>query len=419
MKLTTGLTVTLACSLMIVGGTVYHFIGPAPGHRSAPLARADDSGSSYEGLANLTDATNLFALEMFANLSGDGGNVFFSPYSMEAAFAMLYEGARGRTADEIRSVFHFTHNDTARRSSFAALYNRYNLESQDYALRTANAVWVQKNYPVLAEYLDVLASYYMASARNVDFIGAAEQARKTINDWVAAQTGGLITELFPKGTLDGSTRLALTNAIYFKGDWLTKFDSSKTKSADFHLDPNRTVQAKMMTIPSKGNIKFNCAETTGLEILELPYEGNRLSMLVLLPDGASTTALEDMLSPDNLSEWRSLLHPREIVVQLPRFEIKCKYDLEEPLKQMGMPSAFGPADFSGINGGHDLFVQTAVHQAYIKVNEEGTEAAAATGIGVSMGVISSFVADHPFIFLIQDRETGNILFMGRVADPTG
>jgi serpin B len=426
-RMAQGLAVVLACSLIVIGGVAYHFLGPAEVDRSAgqprpetpgPLGgRADDNGSTPGDLAFLGDATNLFALEMFANLSGDGGNVFFSPYSMEAAFGMLYEGARGKTADEIRTVFHFAQNDTARRSSFAAFYNRYNIDSEDYSLSTANAVWIQNNYPVLAQYLGVLARYYMAGAANLDFSNAPEQARKTINDWVANQTAGRITDLFPPGSINSMTLLALTNAIYFKGDWVTKFDSKKTKAADFYTANGPTVQVKMMRIPS-GDGFFNFTHTDGVQILRLPYAGDRLSMLFLLPDEYNTKALEKKLTPANLTKWRGELRREELEIKIPRFELKCRYDLKETLNQMGMPSVFGAADFSGMTGKKDLFVGSAVHQAWINVNEEGTEAAAATGIGMMGGMPPSFNADHPFIFMIQDDETGNILFMGKVVDPT-
>jgi serpin B len=419
MKLTTGLTVALACTLMILGGSAYQFLGTPPGHRLTPLARADDSGWSRAGLADISGATNQFALEMYANLSGDGGNVFFSPYSMEAAFAMLYEGARNRTADEIRSVFHFTQDDQLRRASFARMYNAYNPEDPQYVLSTANAVWVQNNSRVLAGYIDTLARYYMASARNVDFLNATEQARQTINGWVAAKTAGRITDLFPSGSLDSLTRLALTNAIYFKGEWVNGFDGSLTRTADFHVDANRTVPVRMMTTSWKDEAKFGFADTLGLQMIRLPYKGDRLSMLVILPTRLSMSEVEGMLSPENLTIWRHELRTEEVRVQLPKFSFKSTYDLKPVLARMGMPSAFEGTDFSGIDGSDDLFVQSAVHQAYIRVNEQGTEAAAATGIGVAAGVPPYFTADHPFIFLIQDDETGNILFMGKVADPTG
>ena len=423
----TGLTVILACSILVTGGTAYYFLGPAhegqsplpaPVDNPGPLAgRADDSGWTEIGVAGLGNATNLFALEMFANLSAGGGNVFFSPYSMEAAFGMLYEGARGRTADEIRSVFHFAQNDTERRSSFAALYNRYNLDIPECLLNTADAVWVQKGFPVLAQYIDVLARHYMAGAANLDFGSAPEQARKTINDWVADQTAGRITDLFPPGSINSMTLLALTNAIYFKGDWVTKFDSKKTKTADFHTANGPTVQVKMMRIPS-GDGFFNYTHMDGVQILQLPYAGDQLSMLVLLPDEYNTKALEQKLSASNLAKWRGELQREEVEIKIPRFELRCRYDLKETLNQMGMPSAFGAADFSGMTGKKDLFVGSAVHQTWISVNEEGTEAAAATGLVMMGGLPPTFNADHPFIFLIQDDMTGNILFMGKVADPT-
>jgi serpin B len=272
----------------------------------------------------------------------------------------------------------------------------------------------------LQQYIGILTRYYIATAANVDFAGAVEQARKTINGWVANCTAGKITDLFPEGSLTPDTVLALTNAIYFKASWLHKFNPANTKQADFSVNPNLTVSVPMMRIPSKDEVHFNYSETNDLQILELPYEGNRLSMLILLPRAPDTVELEKSLTPDNITNWRSWLRPEELEVQLPRFTLKCRYDLKPTLKQMGMPSAFnGSADFSGMDGTQNLFIGTAVHQAYIKVNEEGTEAAAATGVGIRwVGVPQEFIADHPFIFLIQDKETGAILFMGKVVDPT-
>ena len=310
MRMITGLTVVLACSLLVTGGTAYYFLGPATNGRSplpAPVDNdgalagwADDSGWTQRGVTDLCNSTNLFALEMFSNLSAGGGNILFSPYSMEAAFGMLYEGARGRTADEIRSVFHFAQNDTARWSSFAALYNRYCYRSQGYTIDTAKAVWVQTGFAVLAQYLDGLAEYYKAKSANLDFRNAAEAARKTINSWVANRTEGKITELFPPDSINSNTLLALTNAIYFKGEWVTKFDSKKTKTAEFYTANGGTVPVRMMSLPDS-DVKFDYAGEDGLDILRLPYEGDRLSMLILLPRAADTKDLESRLSPANLS----------------------------------------------------------------------------------------------------------------------
>ena len=424
MRFASKMGVVIAVSILITGGTAYQLISPSkykPVSPAAPfVARADDTGYSQEGMENVSQAIDSFTFELFSNLSDNDSNLFFSPYSIETAFAMAYEGARGQTADEMRSVFHFVQDEQVRRSSYAALYNKLNIDAHGFALHTANAVWAQKDYPILQQYIDILTRYYIATAANVDFAGATEQARQTINDWVANQTAGKITDLFPEWSLTSDTVLALTNAVYFKASWLHKFNPSNTRQADFHVNPNLTVQVPMMRIPSKDEVHFNYSGTNDLQILELPYEGNRLSMLILLPRAPDTVELERSLTPDNITQWRAGLRPEGLEVRLPRFTFKCRYDLKPTLIQMGMPSAFdGSADFSGMDGTHNLYIDTAVHQAYITVNEQGTEAGAATGVGVTFaGIPQMFVADHPFIFLIQDQETGAILFMGMVVDPT-
>jgi len=384
--------------------------------------RADDTGATPEDVSSVVNANNQFALDLYSELKDkEEGNIFFSPYSISTALAMTYEGARGKTAEEIQSVFHFPEGNSTRRSSVAAIYNQLNKKDAKYKLHTANALWVQKDYQILKKYLDTIEKYYVGKAKNVDFKGATEEVRKTINRWVENKTNNKIKDLFPRGSLTPLTRLVLTNAIYFKGEWVKQFDKEVTREEKFRIAPNKTVKVPMMRRTDK-EAKFNYAETKDLQILEMLYEGQELSMLVLLPKNNDLKSLEKLLTSEKLNQLKNELKEQRVDVYIPKFTFDSKYFLNENLQEMGMPLAFLPdaADFSGIDGTKDLFIQLVVHQAFVDVNEEGTEAAAATGIGLGITSIPQIVvfrADHPFIFLIQERETGNILFIGRVVNP--
>jgi serpin B len=374
-----------------------------------------------EGIKSVVDANNRFALELYSYIKDDKEeNVFYSPYSIFVALAMTYEGARGQTAEEIQSVFHFPGDDTTRRSSLAAIYNIMNRADAKYTLYTANALWVQKDYQLLEGYLDIINRYYVGKATNVDFRGATEQARETINSWVEEKTNNKIKDLFPLGSLDPLTRLVLTNAIYFNGIWVKQFNPDETKEENFRVSEDQTVKVPMMR-RTDNEAKFNYAEVENLQILEMLYEGEDLSMLILLPKNDNLTSLEDSFTLEKLNQWRNELSEQRVNVFIPKFTFATKYHLNEDLKEMGMPSAFSSiADFSGIDGTRNLFIQNVLHQAFVDINEKGTEAAAATGVVMTLSATSTpvFIADHPFIFVIQEKETGSILFLGRVIDPT-
>jgi serpin B len=389
--------------------------GPGPENSNVTTGDPGD-------LQELVNASNRFALEMFSNLSNAKDNLFFSPYSIFTALGMTYEGARNKTADEIRSVFHFPADDQTRWSLFKALIEKLNANNTGCNLSTANAMWVQQGFHLLQTYIDALETYYKSSAFDVDFAQALEESRLKINYWVENQTNGKIKDLFPAGSLDPATCLVLTNAIYFKGDWLKEFNQSQTEQMAFHPDSTSTVQVQMMVRDDEKS-SFNYADLDGLQALEMKYTGEKLSMLVLLPDGDSTSSIEKAITPQKLSEWRGKLKEQRVDVFFPKFKLDTKYYLKDNLSKMGMPTAFSPAaDFSGIDGQTDLSIALVVHQAYVSADEKGTEAAAATGVSVEFGAIGpshpTFNADHPFIFIIQDRETGNILFMGKMVDPT-
>ncbi len=384
--------------------------------------KVDDTGATPEGIKNVVDANNQFSLELYSNIKDkEEGNIFFSPYSISTALAMTYEGARGQTADEIQSVFHFPEDSNVRRPNFAAVYNQLNKGDAKYKLNTANALWVQQDFQLLDDYTNTVETYYGGKETNVDFVGTTEQARQTINNWVEDETNNKIKNLFPQGSLTPLSRLVLTNTIYFKGTWVEQFDKSDTRDEDFRVSSDQTVKVPMMRRTDK-DAKFNYTETEDLQILEMLYEGEDLSMLVLLPKNDDIKLLEESLTLEKLSDWKNQLRKQRVNVFMPKFTFDTKYFLNENLKEMGMPLAFlESADFSGIDGTKSLFIQIVVHQAFVDVNEEGTEAAAATGVGIgitSVPQIKIFRADHPFIFIIQERGTGNILFLGRVVNPT-
>ncbi len=382
--------------------------------------KSDDTGWSEEGAQEVIDANNQFALELYTELSKNGKeNIFYSPYSIFAALGMTYEGAKGETKDEIKSVFHFPEDSTLR-PNFAKIYNDINKNEEDYELRTGNALWVQKDYPFLEDYINIVVKYYGGKVSNLDFVKETEKSRQTINNFIEEQTNGKIKDLIPKGVLDYLTRLVLTNAIYFKGTWQWEFNPKNTEEVDFKITPTDIVKVPMMYMkPEKA--KFNYADLEDLQILELPYKGEKISMLILLPKDN----LEDIqpLTIEKLKEWKSQMKKETLdEIYLPKFEFDTKYFMKEILSDMGMPTAFEmDADFSGMDGTKSLYIKEVIHQAYVKVDEKGTEAAAATGVVMELTSImpkNIFRADHPFIFIIQQNDTGNILFLGRVNDPT-
>lgn len=422
------ITIILAL-VMILGIFLYGCVGKisptnVTNTNVTNMTTANETGATTNNTIEVGNAITVFGTELYQKLANDSQytdkNIFFSPYSISTALAMTYEGAQGQTADEMQSVFHFPVDNVSRRSAFARIYNEMNRNEENYSLNTANALWVQKDYPFLSNYFSVISQYYKGNVTNLDFGGDSEGSRIKINGWVANQTNNKIIDLIPKGVIDQSTRLVLTNAIYFKGKWAQPyFNKNETQEQDFNVSQTESVKTPMMTTL----MKFNYAETGNLQILELPYSDSNLSMLVLLPKDSNMALLEANLNLGNLSEWRNALSEKEVNVYLPRFKFKTDYLMADTLSGMGMPTAFNDAaDFSGMTGKKELKISQVVHRAYIDVNEEGTEAAAATAVVVSMTAISPdsipvFRADHPFIFLIQDKETGAVLFLGRVSDP--
>jgi len=422
-----------------------------------PARQAKQTGPDPETKL-VAEGNNRFALQLYQKLREDKGNLFLSPYSISTALAMTYAGARGATQEQMAQVLclptakHVAQPPSAgeqgitpegggatgqarkpmSQDQLAQVFGKMikDLNSRGgrggfetrpyYELRVANALWGQKDYNFLPAFVGLVETQYGGALQNVDFAAAAEQARQTINAWVAKQTNDKIKDLISPGVLDAMTRLVLTNAIYFKGNWASQFEKDQTQDQPFTLVDGTKVQAPMMNQQTR----FGYAETDGLQVLEMPYKGEELSMVILLPkktDGIKE--LEQALTTESLTKWLSVLRRREVIVSVPKFKMTSKFSLAQVLQSMGMTDAFTEkADFTGMATRRELFISAVVHQAYVDVNEEGTEAAAATGavIGVTSvgpGMTPIFRADHPFLFLIRDKATGSLLFLGRVMNP--
>ncbi|MCK5233845.1 MAG: serpin family protein [Candidatus Aenigmarchaeota archaeon] len=381
-----------------------------------------DSSVTSEDVNSVVNANNQFAFDLYSEFKSEEGNVFFSPYSISTALAMTYEGAKGKTAEEMQNVLHIPEDSTIRMPAFARIYNEINKGDKEYELSTANALWAQQDYIFLDEYTNNVEKYYGGKITNLDFITETEKSRQIINTWVEDQTNNKIKDLLPQGVLNALTRLVLTNAIYFKGTWTKQFDKKDTKEEDFTTSSGQTSKVPMMSLTGD-NAKFNYAETNDAQILELPYDNDDLSMLIILPKENDLGALEESLNSENVPKFKSMLRKQRVDIYIPKFKFETKYFMVETLKKMGMPTAFtSTADFSGMDGTKNMYIANVIHQAFVEVNEEGTEAAAATAVvmqitSASMEPLPIFRANHPFIFLIQQKSTGNILFLGRVSNP--
>ncbi|MEE4353794.1 MAG: serpin family protein [Desulfatiglans sp.] len=369
-------------------------------------------------------SNNAFAMDLYQKLRESDGNIFFSPYSISTALAMTLGGARGNTETEMARTLRFSLGRENLHSALAQVESRLNelQKAGNIKLSIANSLWPQQDYKFLDEYLSLIKKYYGVSITPVDYKRAREEARTMINQWVEDKTQEKIKELIQPGVLDALTRLVLVNAIYFKGNWQSQFRPEKKKDAPFYMPSKKSVQAPMMT--QKG--KFRYADLGSFEMLELPYVGNEMSMIALLPkkvDGLKQLGAD--LSAENLKQWKSRLRKRELLVFLPKFKMTSMFRLDKTLVSMGMVDAFSDskANFAGMDGRPDwLYIGAVIHKAFVDVNEEGTEAAAATAVVMEARGIPApppvFRADHPFVFLIQENRTGSILFIGRVTDPT-
>ena len=373
---------------------------------------------------------NAFAADLFGKLREEPGNLFFSPYSISTALAMTYGGARRNTEAQMAKVLHFGPGQERLHAAFQALIAALDAggAKRAYQLHTANALWGQQGYKFLDPFLKLCQTRYGGGLRQLDFKTATEASRQRINLWVEDQTQKKIQNLLPRGVVRPDTRLVLTNAIYFKGDWSSPFEKRRTQDAPFTVQDGSKVQVPMMAQTDR----FGYTATPDLQVLEMPYAGRGLSMLVVLPrkpDGLP--AVEASLTARTLAGWLRIQRWCKVHVFVPRFTMTSMFSLAKVLRALGMTDAFSPqlADFSGMTGKtaaeYGLYISAVIHKAFVEVNEKGTEAAAATAVvmapGSAMPVkpppIPTFRADRPFLFVIRHNRTGSILFMGRVANP--
>jgi serpin B len=377
-------------------------------------------------LTALVDGNNAFAFDLYQVLKQTGGNLFYSPYSISEALAMTYAGARGETEKDMAEALNFTLSQDRLHSAFNSIDLQLRQRGQEAAaknetgfrLDVANAIWGQKGYQFLAQYLDVLGQNYGAGLRIVDFINQTEQSRVTINQWISDQTQGKIKDLIPPGGINDMTRLVLTNAVYFNAAWQYPFNSKATSDGPFYLLDGSSVTAPMM----KQTESFGYAEGANYEAVELPYSGQELSMVILLPKAGEFETFENSLDADLVKTIIGELKTSQVSLTMPKFEYESSFGLKQALSTLGMGVAFTPdADFSGMNGDHNLLIQDVLHKAFVSVDEAGTEAAAASAVIVGITAMPAQQAqvtiDRPFLFLIRDIPTGSIVFVGRVLNP--
>jgi serpin B len=368
----------------------------------------------------VADGNSTFSLELLPKLKSGDGNLIISPFSISSAMAMAYGGARGDTEKQIAQTLHFPTNQPGLHSGMATLLTCFtNVASGDVELIIGNALWPQSHYQFTTDFLGLCRKYYRAELEFADFRTGAEVARRRINSWAERTTKGKINGLFPPGAVNADTRLVIANAIYFKGKWASRFDKSKTQARPFWIAPDKPVQVPMMSQKAE----FLHLIDGDTQVLEMPYRGRELSMLLLLPKARDgLPALEAKLTLGNLTNWIEHLHPADIDLLLPRFKIASRSSLSPTLSRMGMPDAFDEAraDFTGMTAQRPLFISRVEHAALVEVDEEGTVAAAATGMSFGCAQRpppATFHADHPFVFLILDQPTRTVLFIGEVSNP--
>lgn len=403
--------------------------GPAPAVNVAQSTRPRliAPGAPPNDLRSLVEGNNAFALALYQSLRSDDGNLIFSPFSISLALAMTYAGARGETEAQMAEALRFTMPQDRLHPAFNLLDldlakrgEAISKDEEPLQLNIANAVWAQQGHPFLQEYLDLMAMNYGAGIRLADFANQAEAVRREINDWVSERTEGKIEDLLPEGVLDALTRMVLVNAIYFKADWETQFDPDNTAEAPFYLLDGSQVQVEMM---SNGFYGMPYSRGDGYQAVELAYQGGTAAMDIIVPDEGRFSEFEAALDADALSTILNEMQPVSVDLSLPKFRFTSEFSLPEQLAALGMTDAFDPnrADFSGMDGARDLYISDVIHKAFVAVDEEGTEAAAATAVIIRETSAPLYdvtlTVDRPFIFVIRDLPSGQILFIGRVLNP--
>lgn len=370
--------------------------------------------------ASKSTPATLFASKLHPKLGESNENSFYSPFSLLSALGMCAAGARGRTQKVLAGLLETPADPAEQKAYFKSLVAEVNSDSErPYELVTANALWAQKGLTFNPEYANTVRNDYGGTFQEVDYVEAPDAAVDQVNSWCNDNTRGKIPTIISSDFVNEDTRLILTNAIYFKGKWQSEFDKKKTKDEPFRGPTPKNVP----TMHQSGG--FSYSENDAFKALDLPYTGDELSMLVLLPNGDSTEAIDADLEAAYNEAVSTLQHEETVIVSLPRFKMETKYKMGDTLKDLGAGLAFSDeADFSGITKDERLKISEVVHKAFVQCDEEGTEAAAATAVGMMRCTSvrmppppKEFKADHPFVFFIRNNQSGNILFCGRVTNP--
>jgi len=373
-----------------------------------------------QNVEDVVTGNNKFTFSLYDEINNEATNVFFSPYSISSALAMTYNGARGTTKEEMSDVMNFDKNEEIQSKNFSALNNHVkSLTSKKIQLDIANSIWGQQDYGFEKRFLELNNKYYGAGVKGVNFKKNYKSIRKDINEWVENKTQEKITDLIKKNMLDPMTRMVLVNAIYFNGKWEFPFKEEDTYEDVFYIYSKCETKVDFM----QRQVSLKYFEDDLAQVVEIPYSGKSLSMMVVLPkEKYGMEQLEDHLDENLYHSYQKSMRTKKVKLTLPKFKITDDFELNKPLKNLGMESAFGKnADFSGMTGDKDLYISNVVHKSFVEVNEEGTEAAAATGVVMRKTSVNldkkEFKADHPFVFFIKDNEHDTILFMGRIMNP--
>jgi serpin B len=384
----------------------------------SPLSGSSESGSASQ---ESTGPNNRFAFRLYKQLKDQSENVFLSPYSISSALAMTYTGARDRTRDEMAEVLEFPGENEQLGKQYRALGNHLNsLADSGLVLNVANSLWAQRDYGFSRDFMRTNREYFSAGLKEVDFKRQHRAIREQINQWVEEKTKDKIQDMLAEGVLDRMTRLVLVNAIYFNGKWEHPFHEKRTSEDIFHTGGGMSGKVPFMN----QSLTVPYYESDLYQAVALPYAGKKVSMVIVLPQKASMMEkLEDRLDAGYYQALTDSLKPQEVELSIPRFRLEQKYNLNDPLQEMGMRRAFGgKADFSGMTGKKELYISDVVHQSFVEVDEKGTEAAAATGVVMRKTSVvrkKKFKADHPFIFMIRDDQTHTLLFLGKLGNPEG
>jgi len=422
-KTTSTATTTLPTTSPVTTSPTSQAVGFKVLKADAPRVTAPNVSDTQ--LSSLVKGNSAFAFTLYQQLKKDNtGNLFYSPYSISTALGMTYAGAVGDTEKQMGSALHFTLPQGQLHPAFNQLaldlasrgQNAQGTNGKSFALNIANALWGQQDFTIQSAFLKILAQNYGTGMNLLDFKNSPEPSRVTINNWVSDQTNNRIKDLLPQGSITPATRFVLTNAIYFDAAWQNPFAKESTSNGNFNLLNSSTVSVPMMN--HEGSYSY--VKGSGYQAVELPYSGNEVAMDIIVPDAGQFNTFESGMTADSISGIIGSLKSSFMVLALPKFQFDSSFSLKQALSALGMPVAFtDKADFSGITGQPNLIISDVVHKAFVAVDEEGTEAAAATGVimvGAAMPA-NSLTVDRPFVFLIRDIQTGAILFIGRVLNP--